>query len=273
MLGIEWMGYSIGSKPVHHIRLLFFLNLMVLFLNVKLRMVSWIISALPRTFFAFPCYRFSSNSCLLIVFVFKNMLVERQTKSAMYLGRVVPGRLYFGLCGWAAGYYTWRVQMLEGRGLCSRVCLFFLVYQIWFSTKTARISVFRVGAAVQLCHDSYLQLILVFSLFFTLALFGISLLCAPLRFCPASLLPSGWELLLLHILSCSILWFVLLACSFLPAVRNCWNLVFAVPFSICVLELWFILLFFPRLFQGLGKYKRYRSSGHLFEPEVNSSIS
>lgn len=42
MLGIEWMGYSIGSKPVHHIplSLIFFLNLMVLFLNVKLRMVS-----------------------------------------------------------------------------------------------------------------------------------------------------------------------------------------------------------------------------------------
>ena len=132
--GTEWIGNRFGSEPVHYIPLSLIFESYDYILKIKLKMVSWIISALPRIFFSCSCSFcvtcFLQYGCLLILFVLKNDLVEGLTGSSVYLGRLSAG---FGGSGWAAGFYTWRAQMPERRRLCTRVPLFFLVCWIWYS--------------------------------------------------------------------------------------------------------------------------------------------
>ena len=90
--GIEWIGNRFGSEPVHYIPLSLIFESYDYILKIKFKTISWIISALPRIFslvLSVLCYRFSSNGCLLILFVLNNELVEGLTGSSVFLGRDV----------------------------------------------------------------------------------------------------------------------------------------------------------------------------------------
>lgn len=89
-----------------------------------------------------------------------------------------------------------------------------------FGILCARIFVFGgIGRRVhQLCHNSDLQLVPFFRPFFFFFSSGALWDHLSLGFGPACLLHPGLEPFLLHILGCSILWFVLLGSSFLSAV-------------------------------------------------------